>query len=148
MTTADHPSKLTRRKVKVPSNIERKAFLFMRTTGVLLLVLAVGHVLMQHVARTSGDLNLHVVADIWNSWGWRIYDLLLLVFAITHGFNGLRNVLEDYIHNRSAIKYINIFLIIFMTITIAVSAYAIITFDSAEARKVADAIQAQIDSHK
>jgi succinate dehydrogenase / fumarate reductase membrane anchor subunit len=36
------------------------------------------------------------------AWGlfWRTFDLLLLAFASTHGANGLRRVIQDYIHNR------------------------------------------------
>ena len=139
-TTSSGTSQITHRKVKVPSNIERRAFFFMRLSGVLLLVLAVGHVLLQHVARNSADLNLQVVADIWNSWGWRVYDLLLLVFAITHGFNGLRNVLEDYVHNRKTVKVINVLLLIFMIITIIWSAVAIMSFNPEAARAAAETL--------
>ena len=131
-------TKLTRRKTKVPSNFERRAFMFMRMSGIALLVLAVGHVLIQHVLNSSGNLTLQIVADTWNSWGWKVYDLLLLVFAISHGFNGLRNVLEDYIHNRSTIKVINILLLIFMIITIVWSAVAIAAFNPAAARAAAE----------
>jgi succinate dehydrogenase / fumarate reductase membrane anchor subunit len=28
---------------------------------------------------------------------WRLYDLFLLIFAMTHGFNGSRYVIDDYI---------------------------------------------------
>ena len=125
---------ITQRKTKVPTNLERRAFMFMRLSGIALLVLAVGHLLIQHVLNSSGNLTVQLVADTWNSWGWRIYDLLLLIFAIMHGFNGFRNVLEDYIHNRSAIKTINIILLIVMIITIAYSAIAIMAFDPQAAK--------------
>ena len=135
---ASATTKITRRKAKVPSNFERRAFMFMRMSGIALLVLAVGHVLIQHVLNTSGNLYLQVVAETWSSWGWKAYDMLLLVFAISHGFNGLRNVLEDYIHNRSTVKVINVILLIFMIITIAWSAVAIAAFDPEAARAAAE----------
>ncbi|MCP4361751.1 MAG: succinate dehydrogenase [Chloroflexi bacterium] len=135
MTTA---TELTHRKVKVPTNLERRAFLFMRVSGVLLLVLAVGHLIIQHVLSSSGNLTLQIVANTWNNWGWKAYDLLLLIFAITHGFNGLRNILEDYIHNRQTVKVINILLLIFMIITIVWSAVAIASFDPEAARAAAN----------
>lgn len=134
-------SNLTRRKAKVPSNFERRAFMFMRMSGVALLILAIGHLLIQHVLNTSGNLYLEVVADTWNSWGWKAYDMLLLVFAISHGFNGLRNVLEDYIHKPSNMKVINIILLIFMVITIVWSAVAIAAFDPAAARAAAESLK-------
>lgn len=119
---------VTRRKVRVPSNWERRAFLFMRLSGAALLILAVGHMMIQHVLNSSQNLTLQFVAQQWNSWGWKTYDMLLLVFAITHGFNGLRQVLEDYIHNRSVVKWINWFLLLFTIITIIWAGIAIATF--------------------
>jgi succinate dehydrogenase hydrophobic anchor subunit len=53
-----------------------------------------------------------------------------LVFAIVHGFNGLRVVVEDYVHGEGAVRAIRWILVIFMLITIIWSAVAIITFDA------------------
>jgi succinate dehydrogenase / fumarate reductase, membrane anchor subunit len=129
MTTATNLTGITRRKVQVQTNLERRAFLFMRISGVALLFLAVGHMMIQHVLNSSTNLSIQFVAQQWSSWGWRVYDLFLLAFAYTHGMNGLRNVLEDYIHNRQTMRKINIFLAVFTVITILWSAYAIAMFD-------------------
>lgn len=119
----------TTRRIKPRSNFERYAFLFMRLSGVLLLLLAVGHMLLQHVFRDVHNLTLQVVADVWRSWGWRAYDLLLLAFAITHGFNGLRQVLEDYIHNPRTVKLVARVIVVLIIITIIWSAVAIFSFN-------------------
>jgi succinate dehydrogenase / fumarate reductase, membrane anchor subunit len=124
----------TIRHIKPQSNFERYAFLFMRLSGVALLFLAVGHMVIQHIVRDVHDLTLMVVADVWSSWGWRIYSLLLLFFAVSHGLNGVRYVLEDYIHNPQTMRRINIGLVIFLIITIAWSAVAIMAFDPEAAR--------------
>jgi succinate dehydrogenase / fumarate reductase, membrane anchor subunit len=118
----------TVRRVQVRSNFERYAFLFMRLTGVLLLFLAVGHMVIQHVLNDVHHLTLEFVRQQWSSWGWRAYDMMLLVFAISHGFNGLRQILEDYIHNPQRVRIINWVLAIVMVITILWSAVAIATF--------------------
>lgn len=135
MTTV---SGITRRKVKVQGNFERYAFLFMRLSGIALLVLAVGHMLIQHVLNSSGNLTLQFVADQWNSWGWKAYDIFLLAFAIPHGVNGLRNVLEDYIHNKGTMKVINIVLAIFVVATVIWAGIGISLFDPEAARAVAE----------
>ena len=135
MTTV---SGITRRKVKVQGNFERYAFLFMRLSGIALLVLAVGHMLIQHVLNSSGNLTLQFVADQWNSWGWKAYDIFLLAFAIPHGVNGLRNVLEDYIHNEGTMRVINIILVIFVIATIIWAGIGISLFDPVAARTVAE----------
>jgi succinate dehydrogenase / fumarate reductase membrane anchor subunit len=119
----------TTRQIKPKSNFERYAFLFMRLSGVLLLLLAVGHMLLQHVFRDVHNLTLQVVVDNWRSWGWRAYDLLLLIFAITHGFNGLRQVLEDYIHNPATAKTVGRVILLLIVVTIIWSAVAIFSFN-------------------
>ena len=122
-------SGITHRKVQVQSNFERLAFLFMRLTGIGLIILAVGHVLIQHVLNDVHNLTLEVVAATWNAWGWKVYDMLLLAFAIPHGVNGLRNVLEDYVHNQQAIKVINVILVIFVVVTLIWAGFAIASFN-------------------
>ena len=112
------------------SALERYGYLFMRLSGVALIFLAIGHMMIQHVLNEVHTLTLEFVRQQWSSWGWRTYDLLLLVFAIVHGFNGLRVVLEDYIHKPGTVRILRWFLVIFMVITIVWSAIAIITFDA------------------
>lgn len=136
----------TTRHIKRQTSFERRAFLFMRLSGILLLLLAVGHMLLQHVLRDVHNLTLQTVQEIWRSWGWRAYDLLLLIFAIAHGFNGLRQVLEDYIHNPRHVKTVQRVLAVVIILTIIWSAVAIFSFNpdavmaaaSAGANSVAD----------
>lgn len=135
MTSTTQP--ITRRKVQVQYNFERYAYLFMRMSGLALMILAVGHMIIQHVLNSSGNLTLVFVAEQWNSWGWKAYDIFLLLFAIPHGINGLRNVLEDYIHNPGLMKTINIVLAIFVVATVIWAAIGISLFDPEAAREVA-----------
>lgn len=121
---------ITRRSVRIQSNVERSAFMFMRVSGIALLFLAVGHMMIQHVLNSSTDLTIQFVAEQWNTWGWKLFDFLLLVFAIPHGVNGLRNVLEDYVHNETAVKWMNIVLALFVVATLAWAGFAIWRFDS------------------
>ena len=112
------------------SPLERYGYLFMRLTGVALLLLAVGHMMIQHVLNDVHNLTLAFVRQQWSSWGWRVYDLLLLVFALAHGFYGLRTVLEDYVHNESTVRILRWALFVFLVITIFWAAVAILTFDA------------------
>lgn len=128
-TTTIHNNRVTTRSVRVKANLERTAYLFMRLSGIGLLFLAVGHVTIQLVLNNVHNLTLQFVANQWDDWGWKAYDMLLLFFALSHGLNGLRNILEDYIHNRSVIRVINILLLIFLIVTILWSGNAIFRFD-------------------
>ena len=131
---------ITRRKVQIKFNFERYAYLFMRISGLALLILAVGHMMIQHVLNSSGNLTLIFVAEQWNSWGWKAYDIFLLLFAIPHGVNGLRNILEDYIHNPGLMKTINIILAIFVVATVIWAAIGISLFDPEAARQAAQGL--------
>lgn len=121
MTTAQ-------KSITTNKNFERYAYMFMRMSGIALLFLAVGHVMIQLILNDVHNLTLQFVADQWSSWGWRAYDSLLLILAVPHGYNGLRNILEDYIHNESLMKTISWILAVFVVITVIWALIAIITF--------------------
>lgn len=128
------PSGITVRHVTPSGRLRRYAFLFMRLSGIALLLLAVGHMVIQHILNDVHTLTVQFVAAQWDSWGWKAYDLLLLAFAMTHGMNGLRTVLEDYIHSPRAMRAISWALVIFLIITLIVAGYAIAVFDPASIR--------------
>lgn len=132
MTTGATTQGATTRTAKLEkrSPLERYAYLFMRLSGVALIFLAVGHMMIQHVLNDVHNLTLEFVRQQWTSWGWRTYDLFLLVFAIVHGFNGLRTILEDYVHNQKTVRVLRWALFLFMMVTVIWSAIAIITFDA------------------
>lgn len=128
--TGDTVSGTTVRRVEVERNFERFAFLFMRLSGVALLVLAVGHMAIQHVLNSSTDLTIQFVAAQWNSWGWKAYDIMLLWMAIPHGINGLRNVLSDYIHGEATTRIVNVLLAVFVIVTVIWATVGMVLFDS------------------
>lgn len=112
------------------SQLERYGYLFMRLSGVALVFLAITHMMIQHVLNDVHDLSLAFVRSVWRSWGWRIFDLLMLILATTHGFNGLRVVLEDYVHSPRAVEILRWILTVFLIVTVIWSAVAILTFDA------------------
>lgn len=117
-------------RLEARSPLERYGYLFMRLSGVALIVLAIGHMMIQHILNDVHSLTLEFVRQQWTSWGWRTYDLFLLIFAISHGFNGLRVVLEDYIHTPRSVTILRWLLAIVMVVTIVWAAVAIATFDA------------------
>lgn len=79
------------------AGFELWAWLFMRLSGIALLVLAVFHLVWMHHVIGVENLSFEVVAERWASPFWRIYDFVLLLLALLHGANGLRVVLEEHI---------------------------------------------------
>lgn len=78
---------------------ERFWWWFMRLSGLALVVLALGHMLIMHVlVQLSGqEVSFAFVTSRWGTPFWRIYDALLLVLALVHGVNGARVVVNDLI---------------------------------------------------
>src|SRR6266571_1517435 len=73
-------------------------WLFMRLSGILLLVLAVGHVLIMHAFGGGvGRVNFGFVALRWQHPFWRAWDWMMLSLALLPGANGLRTVVLDYV---------------------------------------------------
>jgi succinate dehydrogenase / fumarate reductase membrane anchor subunit len=73
-------------------------WLFMRISGLVLLFLALGHLLVMHLMGTGAErINFGFVAVRWASPFWRTWDWMLLMLALIHGINGLRNITLDYV---------------------------------------------------
>lgn len=83
--------------VDTPQNVDTFAWKWMRYSGVLLIPLVWGHVLIQDVLVGVHAIDLDYVLMRWASIGWQVYDILLLAFAFAHGMNGLRQVANDFI---------------------------------------------------
>jgi succinate dehydrogenase / fumarate reductase membrane anchor subunit len=76
------------------------SWLFMRLSGILLLFLAVGHVLIMHVLETGVErVNFSFVVERWSSPFWRTWDWLMLSLALLHGINGVRVIIQDYVRS-------------------------------------------------
>lgn len=82
------------------SGIELYAWLFMRISGVLLLVLALTHLAIMHIINNIEDVSYQFVARRYLTPFWRTYDLVMLWLALIHGLNGVRTLLEDYVSGR------------------------------------------------
>ena len=95
------------RAIDLRRNREVIAWKWMRYSGLLLIPLAWGHVLIQDVLVGVDRIDLDYVAMRWAYLGWRIYDLFLLVFALAHGINGLRQVVLDFVAKKKNIRLVN-----------------------------------------
>jgi succinate dehydrogenase / fumarate reductase membrane anchor subunit len=114
------------RKTEKPRNYETLAWKWMRYSAILLIPLVWGHVLLQDVIVGVHAIDLDYVVVRWASLGWQVYDILLLAFAFAHGVNGLRQVLNDFIHGEQARKLLAWGLFAFWLVVSAMGAIAII----------------------
>jgi succinate dehydrogenase / fumarate reductase, membrane anchor subunit len=102
-TIYSNPSRAAR-PLPEASGRERFWWYFMRLSGLALVFLALGHMLIMHVLveLSGGEIDFAFVQSRWGTPFWRIYDFLLLVLAFVHGANGTRVVIGDWIANRTA----------------------------------------------
>ncbi len=76
---------------------ELYAWLFMRYSGIVLVLLALGHLFIMHVFNSIHSIDFDFVAKRYVQNFWRGYDLLMLWLAMIHGLNGLRTLIDDYL---------------------------------------------------
>lgn len=81
------------------SNFELYSWYFFRISGLLLVLLALTHVLVMHVINTAFDIDYEFVVNRWESPFWKSFDWLLLMMALTHGLNGARIAVDDYVRS-------------------------------------------------
>ena len=84
-------------RARKSGNFELNSWLFMRGSGVLLLVLVTGHLWVNlMVGEGVHALDFAFVAGKWANPFWQVWDLAMLWLAMLHGTNGLRTIINDY----------------------------------------------------
>jgi len=119
LTTSNHPA------IKQP-RYEAFAWKWMRYSAFLLIPLVWIHAIIQDLIVGGHNLSLEYVHMRWAIFGWRVYDIVLLAFALSHGVNGLRQVLLDYTKSESATRTINWTMFVFWLVFTTIGASALI----------------------
>ena len=121
--------KYTRNK-GAKGNFEMLAWLFMRVSGVVLVVLIFGH-LISNLMIGDGikGIDFGFVAGKWASPIWQIWDLLLLWLAMLHGANGVRTIINDYAQRDGVRFWLSMILYISTAAIIILGTLVIFTFE-------------------
>jgi succinate dehydrogenase / fumarate reductase membrane anchor subunit len=97
VSTVDAPRSPYARTQRSGTNWEKWGWMYMRASGVVLVVLIFGHLFVNMV---SGEgvraIDFAFVAGKWASPFWQVWDLLMLWLALIHGANGMRTIINDY----------------------------------------------------
>jgi succinate dehydrogenase / fumarate reductase, membrane anchor subunit len=124
-STLDAPRTTPQRKA-TRFNIEKWGWIYMRASGLVLVVLIFGHLFINVFAGEGVKaIDFAFVAGKWASPFWQVYDTLLLWLALIHGANGMRTIVNDYANRRglrilllSAIAASTVLLILLGTLVI------------------------------
>ena len=111
-------------------NLERMAWLFTRISAVVLLVMAVFHLLYMHIAMGIDAVSFQLIAYRWQFLGWRLFDLVLLIFGWLHGANGMRIVIDDYVHSPAGRMVARTLLLVVTVAVIVLGSFVVLTFRS------------------
>jgi succinate dehydrogenase / fumarate reductase membrane anchor subunit len=79
------------------TNWEKWGWIYMRVSGVALLILVFGHLFANlWVGEGIKAIDFAFVAGKWADPFWQVWDLAMLWLALIHGTNGMRTIVNDY----------------------------------------------------
>jgi succinate dehydrogenase / fumarate reductase membrane anchor subunit len=121
------------RAVKPAGGFELQAWYFMRISGLVLVFLALGHLFITHILNNVENINYYFVATRWahpkTGVIWRLWDLTMINLAVLHGFNGIRQVLDEYVIRPSRRVIAHTLIWSAATFLIGIGTYAILMFE-------------------
>lgn len=83
---------------KKGANLEKWGWIYMRVSGVLLVVLIFGHLFVNlMLGEGIHGIDFAFVAGKFASPFWQWWDVLMLWLALIHGANGMRTLVNDYV---------------------------------------------------
>lgn len=122
----------------ISSNFEKYAWLFMRLSGVVLLVLILVHV---YVNLVMGDgvfkVDFAFVAGKYADPFWQLWDFAILWLSVLHGSNGVRVIIRDYVTSSTARFWLISMIAVLAAVMLMVGTYTIFTFDPCPAGAIA-----------
>lgn len=125
-TTVTRPTPTRRRGV----NWEKWGWIYMRVSGVILVVLIFGH-LFTNLMTGEGinALDFAFVGGKLSAPFWQWWDVAMLWLALIHGANGMRTIVNDYVHSRTVALALKWALLISTVILIVLGTLVVFTFD-------------------
>lgn len=128
MPRSPRATRSTRRTTR--GNTEMWGWLFMRISGIVLVVLVFGHLFVNLVADDGiSGINFAFVAGKWADLRWQIWDLLMLWLAMIHGANGVRTIINDYAEKDSTRLVLKVLLATAFVLTTVLGTLVIFTFE-------------------
>lgn len=130
MTSIEAPRASFRRSRATRSNYELWSWVFMRGSGVLLIVLVFGHLLVNLVlGQGIKQVDFAFVGGKWSSPFWQTWDLLILWLAELHGVNGVRTIINDYAEKDVTRLTLKTLLLASAMLVLVLGTLVIFTFD-------------------
>ncbi|HEY5516101.1 MAG TPA: succinate dehydrogenase, hydrophobic membrane anchor protein [Pengzhenrongella sp.] len=137
--TIEDPGAGYRRRKTTRGNFELYGWVFMRASGVVLLLLVFGHLFVNLFAGEGiKAIDFGFVAGKWASPFWQIWDLLMLWLAMIHGTNGVRTIINDYAERDGVRLFLKLALYAAFVVVVVCGTLVIFTFDPCPANSPAN----------
>ena len=119
-------------------NIEKWGWIYMRVSGVVLVVLIFVHLFVNLVAGDGvRQIDFAFIAGKYATPFWQIWDVLMLWLALIHGSNGMRTITNDYVVHPLANRLTKYALVAATVVLIVLGTLVIFTFDPCPANGLA-----------
>jgi len=120
-------------------NFEKWGWIYMRASGVVLVVLIFGHLFVNLVAGVGVKaIDFGFVGGKLSQPFWQIWDTMLLWLALIHGANGMRTIVNDYASNPVVRRILTGALLASAVLLILLGTLVIYTFDPCPAGSPAE----------
>jgi succinate dehydrogenase / fumarate reductase, membrane anchor subunit len=130
MSAPTIPSPRAPYKAQKTGNFELNSWLFMRGSGLLLVVLVFGHLFVNlMVGKGIHAIDFAFVAGKWANPFWQVWDLAMLWLAMLHGGNGLRTIINDYATRANTRFALKTLLYFGTAVIIVLGTLVVFTFD-------------------
>ena len=130
MTSIDAPRSSIRPAPRRGVNWEKWGWIYMRASGLVLVVLIFGHLLINLVlGQGVKQIDFAFVAGKYATPFWQVWDLLMLWLALIHGGNGMRTLVNDYAYNRVVNRILKWAILAAVVVLVVLGTLVIFTFD-------------------
>jgi len=111
-------------------NLEKWGWVFMRASGVVLIVLIFGHLFVNlMVGEGIHALDFAFIAGKFATPFWQWWDVLMLWLAFIHGGNGMRTIINDYVTHEKTRKALVGAVVLAAGLLIILGTLVVFTFD-------------------
>ncbi len=127
------PRPATPARARASSSFELWTWFFMRISGIVLVVLVLGHFTIVHLL--GGGLNrvdFAFVSGRWSSPFWQTWDWMMLFLGLLHGANGLKTIINEYVRAPGRRALLKSLLYTLTFVMLIAGSAVILTFDPAK----------------
>ncbi|MFF1878128.1 succinate dehydrogenase hydrophobic membrane anchor subunit [Leifsonia sp. NPDC058230] len=139
MTTIEAPRSPARPARRKGVNWEKWGWIYMRISGVVLIVLIFGHLFVNLVMGEGvKQIDFAFIGGKYATPFWQVWDLLMLWLALIHGGNGMRTLVNDYAHNKTVNRILKWAIAAAVVVLVVLGTLVIFTFEPCPAGAPAD----------